>query len=749
MAIRYVNTFYSELNGFEWTINFHDNQYVSGTPEGEFETYLPGFTMNREGVGGERYAPISKSSVVVHCKVQVGSDFESLLDDMMAEQEQRYYVEILKDDVLYWRGNVMQDVVRVEDIGDWYQFDLTASDGLAQLEALEQTISFDSCLGLLVNALKSIEVTELWGATDTFISTCVRYYPKEYTSATGVDPLSYTSVSDLGLVYSYQDGEAVYNSYYYMVEQIMLVYGATLFQEDGYWHVVQVNEKTNSSFKTFQYSKSYALTGGDPASPVGLLQDDYTINNVLANFKCMAGASYSYKPALKYVRQTLTYEQSKIPWGKGWGDPRGTHFGGDVYLDDDAVFRCRGYCNITVDNANLTNSITYDVVVQVGISVNGWTFIDNNTVPGPIWGDSASYGSTRSFWSRKVATYTVPFDESHTVPIRWDFVTTAFNRIGQSNTATGSVANTPADRYAVGVVLDIVLVRRTQVVGNPLSIIGANGEAFVYYTKDETATSTYQVDNTAQGKSSQPLVLPGIILGDTTAHNFVNNMLYWNSSASIFKTTEDWKREATGTAEPIQDLRLKDILAGQKSPVKLFDLKYQGDFSYRRRITHNSTYYQPIGGSFRAASEMIEMQAIEIDIDSTGASVGSGSSTMAIATTGTSGGDPSRFYADVVASLVGALGVGVVSADLSGTIDTIEVYALTGSGLKNGDTLKIVDTLTGNALDITLDADAASSAESLSIDEITLGSDEEITAGAVIIYTGMSVKADLETLAAG
>jgi len=258
MAVRYRSTFYS-LSGITWKMEICDNEW--GGYVYEFKTGPEIFSLSYKEMK-DRSDTIFSSSVSIPLLV-TDSNVEYFVTSIMTTQEERFTLQIYKNNVLYWRGILLHDLVQKEDIDYPYIVDLTFTDGLARLKDQEYNNSGtaydgrETILDHILNCLNKTGLTQLYGTGDEFIRTCVNWYDANHNYTQTLCPLKYTNVDHM-VFYSVDDGGTYeFKNCAEVLEMLLSQFNARIFMAGGIFWVVQPQEYSRS----WTYFRSFTSAG--------------------------------------------------------------------------------------------------------------------------------------------------------------------------------------------------------------------------------------------------------------------------------------------------------------------------------------------------------------------------------------------------------------------------------------------------------------------------------------------------------
>lgn len=190
--------------------------------------------------------------------------------ELLSFDDRKYYVKLLNEDTLLWCGFLFNDYVQVPFTTGYIQVDMIAIDGLSFLEystfdfVESQTVnSLFKHIDIIAEILNEIQYPE---AID-LITSCSYY-------AEGMNDRADSLLSEpFNQTYQYRrDIQGV--TYYQVLEYIVKSFGCRLFQSDGKWQILAINEMANDT----RYFTRYEIYPTAVAISGGIFNKDVTIN---------------------------------------------------------------------------------------------------------------------------------------------------------------------------------------------------------------------------------------------------------------------------------------------------------------------------------------------------------------------------------------------------------------------------------------------------------------------------------------
>ena len=255
MAIRYYHEFTSQL-GRQWIINIHDTSFAS--TKSTFEAADNGFVLQYGDGASKIIDPVlgSRCEVVVQI-AQTDTSLQTLISDIVAAQEGRFFIEIREDSGFgtfrYWAGRVLTDLISEPDT--WpSEVTLTATDGLASLKDVRfdddgtlytGQVRFNDLLGLLINKAGVQVPIYGTGGSDYSLRTVANWWHNEMGSpVTGTDPLARTRINHRTWWDEVRTDDAFYvaKPSYDVLKNICQGWFGRVFQSAGRYYFMQVTQ---------------------------------------------------------------------------------------------------------------------------------------------------------------------------------------------------------------------------------------------------------------------------------------------------------------------------------------------------------------------------------------------------------------------------------------------------------------------------------------------------------------------------
>ncbi len=311
--------------GIYYKIRIYDSEYTGGTSN-EFRCDSNGFILTYKGEGDDRYQPIKSSSIEFSFYVEGDSSTPTgaFIDLLKSAAQGRFKVEVGQGTngtsyPEWWRGIIISDIVELEDESYPRKVKIKAVDGLSLMKDIPfnrdvYNGSFGQLKGLysfrniVVNLLRFYTggIVDFFSSSQTFLREMVHWYEDSMPSpGSSNSPWNYSAMYPYGFMDVEYDGNTPVKetprSAYDALEAILKCWGLRIFQQNGYWHIVHIDNWRNDNSKWYYRRLSY--NSSELGS--GLLALQYgeeslgNLNNTLNLTKLSGGVDEYYAPLKK------------------------------------------------------------------------------------------------------------------------------------------------------------------------------------------------------------------------------------------------------------------------------------------------------------------------------------------------------------------------------------------------------------------------------------------------------------------
>lgn len=251
-------------DGTSLVANIYEKDYVL-TSVIDYEAVS--IQLNSNASGDEPLAAIVSSQLNVSFIV---SDSNSTnFPDLLNFDVRKYFIKLVNGSDLLWCGFLFNDYVQVPFTTGYVQVDIIAIDGLSFLENSTfnfiENININSTARIIDLIAETLNVIAL--PDPIFLFTAISYYAEgmfDRSDASGDDPLTQS--------YIYRR-DIQNKTYYEVLENIVKSFGCRLFQSDGKWQFIAINEMCD----TTRYYSEYAIYPSVSLANSGTFNKNITI----------------------------------------------------------------------------------------------------------------------------------------------------------------------------------------------------------------------------------------------------------------------------------------------------------------------------------------------------------------------------------------------------------------------------------------------------------------------------------------
>jgi hypothetical protein len=358
-----------------------DVTYTASIFDTDFTGTKTEFDLEQEGIKikwdtGEtdnRHAPVLGSS----CEIkgiyrQTDTDMTTFLEDLRTSKEGRFTLRIVSTGTYttVWRGVIIADTSYESDTAGLATVTIGAVDGIAALKDVPY-LNTDALyadrlkvVGHVARALIKMPHTAFWGASDPFIETSVDWWAVGATGGGANDSMNTTNIgSDAFYNYNSSGGlDEDVLSCYQVIEQIMITFGARIYQFGDVFRIEQIDYRANTAYEYRRYSKTAVQLSNSTRSGVN------TINQTRFGAK-VSNVTFDYIPQLWKVKINYQNKKRRNFWGNIFLN-QDTPFNFNQLIDSNGgaiTFMMQGV--ITLRLKNVSYSGNFMDVIRVGMGV--------------------------------------------------------------------------------------------------------------------------------------------------------------------------------------------------------------------------------------------------------------------------------------------------------------------------------------------------------------------------------------------
>lgn len=586
MGVRLTNTHVSKHQGVIWQIEIHDRNFT-GTPV-EFRLRGEGYILNYEG-GDVPFNPIISSKVNIPIVVESDA-FDSFVTDIIASNEERFYVVIKKNNLMEWTGRVLIEQFQRENKYYPYTFSITAVDGLALLKEIpynnngvvygtdETTLTEH-----ILRCLNKIGLNHLYSLTDNFLTTSVSWKETNQVLTPTTDALIKTRTNPRAFWTQNSKGEYSYKSSYEVLSQICQLFGARILMAKGGFRFIQVNEYANSNgaLKEIRYNAN-----GDYKDKIDSILSVLPLNQI-DRIK-LGGGIFRYLPALKSIENEYNHRGadnyiSGAKWSNVIKDTYDISYietsGGEDKLLVKLLLEWQSVNQNPVDSDYVNK---FRIEIKIGdfylkrvATINQYNVFYTSAE----WTNTQSYYEiVTKFLDSKEAYHSGTLDISFKTPLILysGDATVKFEDVGTFDLNNASMVTT-----------------RLYDVYNPSIEFLKGGK-----TVEREESRTYELINTDNLGNSKVLKLKSF-LGDGATSQSIGKLSIFDGS--FYSESQGWNTSTGNENELIQNLLLSEIMKARKIPVEIFENEIQTNHLYAHQaITYDDKIWVFMSGQFRS-----------------------------------------------------------------------------------------------------------------------------------------------------
>ena len=226
-SVRYRHEFESNLKqmeGIAYRIDIKKRDYA-GAVENVKAQPVP-ILIKYEGDNEDKYKQIISSKATIN----LISEYEGQYAEVFTGDEREFLVEFYIDDVIEWKGYVIQEGTQEDYIAVPYPFTILATDGLADLQDDYNDGNLlkgqTSLLSMLVNCLTQTDL-------NFNIRSFINRFEVNHDTDPEDDPLPQTFFNSYFLN-EYTKDE--------VLTELLKTFGARIYQSSGYWNVISIED---------------------------------------------------------------------------------------------------------------------------------------------------------------------------------------------------------------------------------------------------------------------------------------------------------------------------------------------------------------------------------------------------------------------------------------------------------------------------------------------------------------------------
>jgi hypothetical protein len=722
MAKRFHIPFRSLLQE-DWTYEIHDADFVGDSLL--VKGRVDGFRLNYEAEStngrADMFTPVLASSSTFDMLIE-NSDMETFITDLATSREGRFHAVVYRDSSLYWIGYIVADEVRVSDRYYPYNLSIFSIDGLSRLREVDyrnpatglKYTGRQTALQHFYNVISILGLNGVVTMPTTHFQTNFNWYASGMGTGSGNNGLTQFDIDHVVFHQTDREGNEIVWSAYDVLEALCRALGGRFFFALGHWWFMQSAEYAADTQPAWQFNIS-----GTQTNYLGTNGYDKNINYT-SRYK-ITGGSYTFLRAIKKVIVDYRHLSSNNrAEGFQWDETGPTGFETlPGVLGVSASFQSKAYIKIpfilfsTYQVLNPAHTYKpHQYVFRIHIKA-GTEYLERPANNQTAWTSIVSYVEVRS-----------PFliESQNQVPTTFFFETTTdylptsmdgdqfevkFELVKVVDQADNTITE--------GVFLDYVAFFRWDVNAMILSVSDEGlGNA------PSLDVQRHEVEDDTDGNTG--IYKVETYIGDGPLNYSLSRLTDGTDN------TEDWTVGGSGTPAPISTLLAQEVLnLRQQATIVYQGVYFASDFNIYNRATDGTNAFIPIRLAFSAFRDQWEGDFVKV-------ATGSFTTTVTPPYTpgpGNTGGpiklppsvppsippgnipDTTNLFGNIQGSVSATtMSVGVVAAE---TDPTISINAVPYSFVKQGDTVSLVNPVTGHAETFTVATTPAPNATTLDL----------------------------------
>ena len=596
-----------------------------------------GFQLNHDGEVDELFSPIIGSSVTFNLYNQ-DSAFDTLLSDILTQQDKRFYIKIYRskyeagDDLdgwynttkvvedgmvmfatpyeektkyydFFWAGYIVQDLIEEADESKPRLVSFKAADGISLLSTIDYEFGLATTIftvkNIIIDVLDSAGIGSMFDGTDILLTTVSNWWANEHVYNTSNDPLTLTRM-DLKAFTQYTPGaDRTYTNALQVIRELCVTFGARFYFDNGSFRFEQIGERDNVNIREFRYL------------PDGTLYDSESLSldvSVDQSSVYRSAGTFRHLPAVKTVSLTLDRVSAANIIGGTVTFPADEIDVGVIPSEDNGriilEMRSRFQTYISTPTAGVATpvfAVTIRLEPSDGSANQYWR---NSLVSGVV-------GFGTGSWSTTLGTY------------KW--AANSVSRQASSSVLTQhSMATGPLPKDGE-IFIDITILGFYDAQGSSTSFF-SGGNSYVWAVDLERArfendnnpatnvTATFITSNTSTSLGSAINVNMGSTrIGDGVGA--VGSLYVYNGTTWVPST--GWRVGNSGNYVEIAQLSTKQIIGLQTKVVKRFEGTTIQGHNFSDRLLFDTSYWIQLRGTYNANNDEYNGEWFKIAKDTT------------------------------------------------------------------------------------------------------------------------------------
>lgn len=613
--VRYYTEFRT-LRGDFYLLEIWDTAFT-GT---ETRVYCDGngFQLTHDGEVDALYSPIIGSSVTFNLYNQDFA-FDTLLSDILTQQDKRFYVKIYRskyeagDDLegwynttkvvqdgmvmfatpyeektkyydFFWAGYIVQDLIEESDESKPRLVSFRAADGISILSTIDYEFglanSKKTIKEILVDVLNTAGIASMFEGTDILLTNVTNAWAQEHTYNTANDPMTLTRFDLKAFTEYADDGTRTFTNALEVIREMCLTFGAR-FYFDTAFRFEQIGLRDKASIREFNYLPDGTLYTS------GLVDLDVAVDQ--SNIYRSQG-TFRYLPAVKKVSLT----QQKVSSANIIG--RAVTFPSDE-IDVGVI--------PSVDNGRVILEMQTKIQTYISNALQGTAT--------PLFGVTIrlepSDGSANQYWKNSIIVNSLVFG-----PGSWSTTSNTFKFAGNMISRDVSAKTTTTQTISTGplpkdgeIFIDIDFLGFYDFGLDPTFISSPNSYAWsvtlntAKYENDNNPSNVVESTFSASNTSTSIGSTINIDLGQTRLGDgagAVGSLYAYNGTTWVPST--GWRFGNSGTYVDVANLSVSEILALQSTVAKRFEGTTINGHNFKNRLVFDSAFWIQMRGTYNA-----------------------------------------------------------------------------------------------------------------------------------------------------
>jgi len=288
-------------DGTNSVVNIYEKDYTAGIVIPYTATHLQ---IQSNASGDEPTPQIISSQLNISFVIPL-ADNSTTFPSILSFDDRKYYVEYVNVSTVIWVGFLFNDYVQVPFTTGYVQVDLIATDGLKLLEYAKYNLIDTASINTTTKLIDAIAycLNVINYPTQLKLVTSCSYYAQGMN-----DRGTYAYAEPFNQTYQFRRDYLGLNCSE-VLNNIITSFGCRLFQADGKWQLLAINQQADTS----QYYTQYIINTTPYVDTWGTLDNNITINPYSAGNVHFVDNSQTKIIRKGYPRITLTSKWQSAP----------------------------------------------------------------------------------------------------------------------------------------------------------------------------------------------------------------------------------------------------------------------------------------------------------------------------------------------------------------------------------------------------------------------------------------------------